>query len=200
MLLKIYIEKRLIMAKKSKNKTKKDSFKGGTKWLHYYTFGKFKISYILLGIIIIMYTAFTFVNFITDIKYIILTVILTLIGLSPTILLLILNIAVCKRMKRMERSGYYLNIVLLVAETLYISYFNYIIFNKSGFLFIISLIFYTLIWWLPNFIYFKKRKCLFINPIDIKETKKNKKYCKKCGDLLHAYDLYCDKCGEKVTV
>jgi hypothetical protein len=153
---------------KSKNNTKTAAFKGGTEWLKFYRSVRFPICFILNTIIMIIYTA-TNVQYLFAVKYVTSLIIVTLVGLSPTIFLFTFDILVYIRMKKMELSAYNLNIVLITAETLIISLVIFIIDIFYG---LLSLILIGLIWWLPNFIYFRKRKFLFTDPAYKKEKKK----------------------------
>lgn len=81
--------------------------------------------------------------------------------------LYILQVSVYKLLKKLDMEGYNRNMILLGVETVVLS-----IGGGSGLFdglfFVISLIILSLVWWLPNYIYFKKRRdYLFTgNPVE----------------------------------
>lgn len=130
----------------------------------------------------------------------------TLIVIIDVVLVLV-EIATLINMYRMTETGYGLNHVLLVLECLSMmtnTWVNYGIINPLFFL----------LWWLPNFVYFRHRKYMFSGRHKITEIGDNytedpaveviptnsdapqyKYRCNNCGMLCLAWHETCPRCG-----
>jgi ribosomal protein L40E len=188
---------------------------GGTKWLYFYIFIRFPLTFIIGGLSSLANLSkdITDVVAFSDYNLIIIGTILILVYYIPYIFIYIFSIFVYRRMKKLEKSGYKLNMILLISEVFIYAIrvgFSVIEFNLLlGF--IIGLIFGGLLWLLPNFIYFKNRKCLFADNITVNKksiseintpvvqiNNTENRFCRNCGVALSPDYLFCKKCGTKV--
>lgn len=121
--------------------------------------------------------------------------------------------SVYQNMKQMTPKAYKLNIVFLVIETLVIPVSQALESNNFVTTYFIRLIILILIWFIPNYIYFKNRRELFtgertLNQI-IEDEAALKEYekahpkqvepkrfvCKSCGKNLTGWYQFCPACG-----
>lgn len=125
------------------------------------------------------------------------------------------RVVVYAQMRQMTELGYTMNHVLLVFEAmlsavrLSLSYADGSIFDFFDVI-LIYLVFAFLIWWLPNFIYFRHRRDLFDASVPLEHlehvsaTSKDDKppvypekkfICRACGSYASGWYQNCPKCG-----
>lgn len=126
----------------------------GTKWLRFYVYWRFPISFFLSGVTILASCELIY----SDIPILIVALLLDL-GL------LALHVAVYVLMRRMRTIGYQLNYVSLSLEAVVFAINEaakeFPSFPSKSFTFFLALALFLLIWVVPNFIYFRHRSYLF---------------------------------------
>ena len=124
------------------------------------------------------------------------------------------HIPVFVLMKKRSRLGYDLNVILLVVEAINLALrqgFRGENFTAS---FLFGLLFALLIWFLPNYVYFKHREYLFsgtssqnqvektvnLPPVDTYTLIPPQKmlFCRTCGAKLEPNAKYCSNCGQNL--
>jgi len=126
----------------------------GTKWLRFYVYWRFPISFFLSGVTILASCELIY----SDIPILIVALLLDL-GL------LALHVAVYVLMRRMRTIGYRLNYVSLSLETVVFAINeaakDFPSFPSKSFTFFLALAISLLLWVVPNCIYFRNRRYLF---------------------------------------
>ncbi|MDF2684874.1 MAG: hypothetical protein K0S55_55 [Clostridia bacterium] len=192
---------------------KTTKYPGGTRWLYFYIFIRFPISFILGGLSLLssLATDLNSISILTDFSSVIIYIIIFFIFYIPSIFSYIFSFFVYRKMKNLEKSSYKLNMILLAIDWFIFGIkmgINFIYLNIFiGFF--PGLIIFGLIWFLPNFIYFKNRKCLFtdntsvkhnssINILPVNTINEGIQYCRICGVVLSRKHKFCNKCGTAV--
>ena len=104
------------------------------------------------------------------------------------ICLYIFRIAVYINMKKFNSTGYYMNMGLIISECIYYSANQFVL---GGLLqFLSGGIVFGLIWGVPNIIYFKKRKFLFMHDAEVIPSKEIVDITDDTDDVVTGYDDY----------
>lgn len=142
------------------------SFALKTRWLYFYIFIRFPLAFFLGAIDILNCLVYIrcFYKSITGLAWF---------SVFIAFSLYIYSIIVYRGMRVLDKPSYRNNMVLLVVETIVGAIYFGLQQTDFGFGFIISLVSIGLIWLLPNYIYFKKRRELFNDTMNIAASKDN---------------------------
>ena len=119
------------------------------------------------------------------------------------------RIVVYKNMRKMEEKGYYQNVVLLFVEVIVFATALYQPGKENGAEIAIAVVLGLLVWFIPNYVYFKRRAFLFTGICSIdelnslqynedigkKEYKPKMYFCTACGERSALLYWTCPKCG-----
>lgn len=135
-----------------------EEFRNKTKWLKFYVNWRFPIGFIIGGLYL-----FGTYSQVIEASHNQLSSIPTLVFvfLSIDVLVYVFRIVVYINMRAMTEKGYHQNNALLFSEVLIIAADSYQASEKNTLFTVIISIFIFLIWFLPNYNYFKKRAFLF---------------------------------------
>lgn len=170
----------------------------GTAWLRFYIYWRFPISFILGAIILFG----SYAKFYYD-RQLISSIIWFAVAIDIGVY--IFRIIVYLNLKEMTEKGYNQNIALLAIESVYVPFSN--AGDNSAEQFMISFIVFFFIWVLPNYIYFKHRKFMFLDeqdgpervsvPVHNDTNGANRFFCKNCGTYSTGWYQPCPTCGAK---
>ncbi len=156
-----------------------------TLWLRFYIFWRLPLIF-LFGSVGLLGNILRFVNSKEAISDIF------IFSSAVTFLLLLLYVYTYITMRRFSSAGYIANIVLLVAETVSI-FFSGAVFSSSQFLG--SLIGGTLLWFLPNLFYFRKREEIFTANASTLKNLPDDAAVDSSADLGSLSVWHCEICG-----